>query len=614
MLSPGKYHEWVPRGLAENLAFRKAVLEEAEKNPNLRRGLVEMCRRDILFYVNAFVWQFNPNEDAEDEVGPFITWECQDEAFLVILECLHERRDLVIEKSREMGASWMCLIAMEWVWHFHKWKKFLCISRKLEAVEAADPDSLFWKLDFVHSHQPHWLLPCGSPSGIMRQHKTPYFGNLETHSRITGAASTGDAGVGGRATGMFIDEFPRIKEDYDVLHSTSDTTRCRIFNGTHRGTDTAFNELCDRVDIRKLRLHWSQHPEKRKGLYKADLETGRPVVVDTSYQFPPDYPFVLDGSPTGGPYPGLRSPWYDYQCQRKGSPRAIAMDLDIDPRGSTAQVFSPLLIRELIDRLAMPPFWEGDVVLDHRGKFRELTRCDGGPLQLWCPLGPGNVPPPGKYGAGADISTGQSATPSVISFVDAKSGEKVAMYTACDKSPTDLAVIAVALCWLFGEGEGALFAWELQGPGVPFGVKVLEMGYRNVYYRTPEHHLDPRASDSPGWNSTPDGKRALLEQYAAALKSRLFVNRSELALRECLDFRYTQTGRIEHSREQNKDDPAGARENHGDRVIADALAWKMVKSMGVARGVRKMESVPDGSFAWRRKIRERREKEEEAWS
>ncbi len=413
---------------------------------------------------------------------------------------------------------------------------------------------------------------------------------------------------------MFIDEFPRIKEDYDVLHSTSDTTRCRIFNGTHRGTDTAFNELCDRVDIRKLRLHWSQHPEKRRGLYRCDLETGRVEILDSSYHFDPDYPFVLDGSPTGGPYPGLRSPWYDEQCRRKGSPRAIAMDLDIDPRGSSAQVFNPLLIRELVDKLAMPPFWEGDVALDHQGKYLGLTRSENGPLKLWCPLGPGDRPPPGKYGAGADISTGQGATPSVLSFVDAKSGEKVAMYERCDKPPMEMADIAVALCWLFSEGEGALFAWEKQGPGVPFGQRVIETGYRNVYFPISESVVQDRPSTHPGWNTTPDGKRALLEQYASALKGRLFVNRSEVALRECLDFRYTQTGRIEHSREQNKDDPAGARENHGDRVIADALAWKMVKSMGITRGVRNMESVPDGSFAWRRKLRERRREEAEAWA
>ena len=33
---------------------------------------------------------------------------------------------------------------------------------------------------------------------------------------------------------------------------------------------------------------------------------------------------------------------------------------------------------------------------------------------------------------------------------------------------------------------------------------------------------------------------------------------------------------MEHSRE-DMDDPTGARVNHGDRVIADALAWKMMK-------------------------------------
>ena len=44
-------------------------------------------------------------------------------------------------------------------------------------------------------------------------------------------------------------------------------------------------------------------------------------------------------------------------------------------------------------------------------------------------------------------------------------------------------------------------------------------------------------------------------------------------------------GSIEHTgRKDAKDDPSGARENHGDRVIADALAWLgLVSSNRLAR-------------------------------
>src|SRR5260370_34363113 len=136
---------------------------------------------------------------------------------------------------------------------------------------------------------------------------------------------------------MGIDEFSQIEEDYEVLHRTSDTTGCRIFNFTHKGLGTAAYELTQRVDMRKLNLHWSQHPHKKKGLYRYDTEAKHVVSLDAGFQHDPDYSFITDGSPTGGPCPGLRSPWYDKECRRKGSARAVAMDLDIDPRGSVSQ-------------------------------------------------------------------------------------------------------------------------------------------------------------------------------------------------------------------------------------------------------------------------------------
>src|SRR5207247_1504773 len=98
--------------------------------------------------------------------------------------------------------SWMCLIVMEWLWHFHPWKKFLAISRNAEAVDADDPDSLFWKIDFMHRYQPKWLMPKGYEA--KKHRRLMYYGNPENGSTITGQASTGKAGVGGRATWMFV--------------------------------------------------------------------------------------------------------------------------------------------------------------------------------------------------------------------------------------------------------------------------------------------------------------------------------------------------------------------------------------------------------------------------
>jgi hypothetical protein len=568
-----------------------------------------MCREDVLFYINAFVWQFNPRK-LGSSVGPFITWDFQETATRQILDAIscdcHEdsethQHDLLIEKSREMGASWLCLIIMEWLWHFHPWNKFLCISRNEKAVEDEDPDSLFWKIDFIQRYQPTWLLP------TIKRRKL-YFGNEDNGSTITGQASTGKAGVGGRATAMFIDEFSQIDEAFEVLHRTSDTTGCRIFNGTHRGIGTAFHELSLRADQRKLVMHWTQHPEKNRGLYRYDSESNRVEVFDKLYSYPVDYSFVLADAPAGGPRPGIRSPWYDQQCLRKGSSRAIAMDLDIDPGGSVAQFFNPLTIRVLRQSYCCPPFWEGEISYDRdSGKPLSLVQNEGGPLRLWIRPKSDSSVARAKYAAGADISTGGGATNSVISMANASTGEKVLEYATANMNPDKFAVVCVALCWLFKDenGEPALFAWEHHGPGLAFGARVLELGYRNIYWREAHQKLaGGKVSNVPGWYPSNDTKRLLLEDYRAALDAREIINRSDEALRECLPYRYTPQGTVEHPHDQGGDDPTGARINHGDRVIADALSWMMCKKRVSARAKKEAEEeqCDIGTLAWRRLI------------
>jgi hypothetical protein len=587
MLSPGVWHEGVPRTPAENLAWRYEIAERC-RFPAYQRAAKHICSQDILFYVNTFGWQTNPNKSGS-EVGPFVTWGFQDECLLELLSCVETGRDAVIEKSREMGASWLCLWLFEWLWHFKRDKKFLVVSRSEDAVDSPEPDSLFWKIDFIHRHLPDWLMPAGwNP----KKHRTSLrFENPETFSYLTGQASTGRAGVGGRATAMFIDEFSQIKEDRLLYGRTADTTKCRIFNGTHTGIGTKFYELCQRDTVKKVRLHWSQHPQKNKGLYRSSKDHNLPEIVDESYPFPPDYPFVTDGTPAGGHEPGLRSPWYDAECIRRDSSRDVAMDLDIDAKGSTSQFFDPLLIRTLRVRYARPPVWVGTLLHDEAGTPRELVEDERGNVHLWRPLTPWGRPPLGLYAAGADISAGTGATPSCLSILDANTGEKVCAVADPFLDAEAFARLVVPLLRFFTDSSEtpAKLAWEMQGPGVQFSGEVLRLGFFHFHRRRNEHSLAKKENaDAPGWYPSPAAKRKLMEEYRAALKARHFENADDQALAECLDFEYTRDG-VEHAGIEGGDDPSGARVNHGDRVVADALAWMMAVDLTGFRGQRKRD-------------------------
>lgn len=605
MLSEGTFHRHVPTTFQENLAARQRILRACSNSEFNQQIVRRACKEDILFYCNLFVWQFNPQHFGT-EIGPFITWPVQDAAIKKILWCIEHRKDLRVSKSREMGASWMFLIVMDWLYQYHGNKKFLMISRNKEAVDKRDDsDSLFWKIDFMHDHLPAWLKP--------KERRRPLAFTLEgQYAGITGQASTEYSGSGGRAAAAFIDEFAKIYDDFGLLNHLADTSQCCIFNFTHTGLDTAAYAICDRTkypDMEELRLHWSDHPEKNPGLYQYNEETHKVDVIDKSYEFPPDFEFILDGK--------LRSPWYDKECVRRGNEsRWIAMNLDIDPKGSVAQFFDPMTIAKLKQEFAKPPLWEGELEYDLRGKPIAFIPCAGGPLRLWCHLRDG-FPPPDSYGAGADISEGTGATPTCLSIANRQTGEKVAEYANARIGAIEFSPLAVALCRAFRDTdeEGAALAWEQAGPGKKFGDRVVnELGYRNVYMSVREDRLTKQRTETFGWHPSADNKRGLLTEYKFSLFKREFINRSELALEECLDFSYQSNGNVEHGGALNTNDPTGARVNHGDRPIADALACMMIR--GGQRGPRALPDRPmgPGSLAGRRKMAENVERElQEIW-
>jgi hypothetical protein len=294
------------------------------------------------------------------------------------------------------------------------------------------------------------------------------------------------------------------------------------------------------------------------------------------------------------------------------------MHLDIDPQGSQAQFFEPLMIAWLIENYCVDAYWTGDISVDRdTGRPLGLTPTPGGPLKLWLKFRPDGSVPEAPYVIGADISAGTGATPSCLCILNARTGEKVGEYTNPHIDPKVFGLVATALGWLFQDeaGQPARLIWEQQGPGLSFASKVLEVGYRNIYYRTAEmpHSMEQKVSERPGFVPTPETKRLLLEDYRSALNLREFINRSKPALTECLAFRYTGRGDVEHGQMDSGNDPTGARVNHGDHVIADALACKEARGKQAVIKEEEEERPPVGTLSWRRLLADQHLLGRRAW-
>lgn len=430
---------------------------------------------------------------------------------------------------------------------------------------------MMWKLDHLIKWCPKWLLPTFTRT---KMHLT----NLETGSSIDGESTNQNFGRGDRRTGVVLDEFAAVENGHAILRATRDVTRCRIFNSTPNGTGNAFYDICHPPSqIPRVDLHWTLHPEKAEGLE-----------------------YDEDGNPT--------SPWYRRECARTVSAVEIAQELDIDFSGSAHQFFDAELVQHLRANV-QHPYVQCEVLFDAvDGTWNGVQYCQGGPLRLWTELGADDQPlQDRRYCIGADIATGTGSSNSVLSIFDLKEGRKVGEYAVSEMRPDQFATLAVCIGrWFSGlDTNGAFLAWERNGPGRSFGDRVNELGYRNIYYRDKETGVVPDPTNVAGWTSTRESKLALLADYRTALANDQFINPSDAAVEELTEYVYHTNGQLAHARAIAKEDPSGARDNHGDRVIADALAWRAARRRPWRPAAGATEA-PIGSFAWRQARRKRR--------
>lgn len=591
----------VPKTFKENLDFRREIIALGNSSEDAARDIAAMCSRDLLFYVNTFLYCYEPRPfvGARARTPPLITWEFQDQLLMDLNDCVGVR-DVVMVKSRDMSATWSSLIVLQHRWQFKNYESFLVVSRTEDLVDSTeDPDSLFWKIDFMLGHQPAWLRPRFNRQKL-------HILNEQTHSTIDGASTTGNVGRGGRRTCVFIDEFAAFERDdgYKALAATQSVADSRIFNSTPQGNNNAYYDITHPPsEMKQIRLHWSVHPFKSKGAYQ--YKDGRVQILDKTYQFPPQYDYVCDGK--------VRSPWYDKECKRFILPFLIAQELDMDFFGSSHQFFDGGVLARIEKEFVRPPTRIGELSFDKETLeptgFNEQT---GGRLKLWIlPDYKGRLPANRSYGIGVDVAFGTGASNSCLWLVDRRTGEQLGEFVDPRIDPQDLARYAIALArWASGtdaDAGGAFMIWEANGPGRNFGKKVIDYGYRSIYYRCHEDSLTPKPSDVPGFWPTKSTKKSLMTDLAAALKEGELTVHSYDTISEAKQYIYTHDGNVVHAKALNQTDPSGAADNHGDRCTACALARKTLVARVQALPPEAYESK-NGSLAWSREQRTKQER------
>ncbi len=593
------YHK-IPKDIVGNLRWRLHVRKKCRKDKRFRAFIKECCAKDPLFWMATFIWTYDPLRHPDHPDRPFIPFEVQVGAFAEIFDAIGDH-DLLMMKSRDMGASWMTILAFLWRWQYMDNQSFLLGSAKEEMVDkSGSKKTLFCKMDYALDRMPYWLKP-----EIRRNHLL--LENMETGSTVEGEAMHPNFGTGDRKTGIMLDEAAKVACGDDVWASTNAVSRCRICVSTPYGINNVHYRLRHETNIKQIILGWFDHPDKKRGLYR--YGNGKKEILDKDYVFPENYQFVPDGD--------LRSPWYDIEEDRmRAHPRLFAQEVKMDERGSGGMFFTSDSIMACIEKFSIVPLSVGHLIYDRDHaepvKFRE--DYNEGNLKLWIMLENG-IPPEAQYVIGCDIAQGTGASNSTACVWDVQRQTKVAEFCYSRIRPEAFTKFIVSLAKWF---HGARLAWEDRGPGRTVSMAIQEIGYDN-YYRRPTNDTGEysKESDKPGWSPSQDAKTALLESYRDSLEvdtdgrdidDPYLTNVSRVSLMECLDYIFDDKGGVTHAKSKNSEDASGAGNNHGDLVIGDALSNMLLKEMFVERKHAPLEVNVVNCFAARRKLRQDKRK------
>mgnify|MGYP000851731657 CR=1 FL=1 len=255
----------------EKLRQRVELLDAGNRSLKARSYIFHLCERPddpvegCIFFLENFGWSFDPRPEHAPHHLPFIMFEYQREAIRWIIEHIDNGRDGLLEKSRDMGASWLLFVWVPvWYWLFRNGVNFLIGSYKEALVDDRSNDSLFGKIDYSLQSLPSWMLP---KKFNFDKHRTKLkLINPANNNQITGDTMNPQFGRGSRKTAILFDELGFWDYAKDAWESSGDATSCRLGNSTPHGYNYYTMLRDSGMDV--LTLHWKLHPLKDQAWYE----------------------------------------------------------------------------------------------------------------------------------------------------------------------------------------------------------------------------------------------------------------------------------------------------------------------------------------------------------
>lgn len=341
-------------GLRRDLELQWARDEERE----LELTAAERYARDPLAWLNDFAVIASKFADRRERAGVYMggkvrpakltLWPNQEEtlAAWIDLERLASTgeltfRNVLIEKSRQEGETWVLAGAVDWLLQYHEVSGLYLHQR---AAEVADRGwtikSFFGRVKYVDDRLDRRRVPDLAQLRFMPFSKDPaMIQNSRTGSLVYGEVQRDDPGRGQSLDFSIVDEAAHVQHGEHVHSALDEACKAgKVYLSTPMGDDNVHARLCDEkpAGYTYLRLHWSEHPIYSEGLHVAgeDPDCAQCEGTRQGVRWNPS-------EPKAHRYPGkLTSPWYEQAVLGK-TDEQVARELDIDRAGAlTGRVYA----------------------------------------------------------------------------------------------------------------------------------------------------------------------------------------------------------------------------------------------------------------------------------
>jgi len=211
-------------------------------NKLFREGAIELYASNPVQFILDCCDTFDPRNAYDEKLSttmPFILFERQAEMVNFLQACLATNTNGLIDKSRDMGATWICVAFSVWLWLFKEGAAIGWGSRKEELVDRlGDPKSIFEKIRSLIRGLPPALLPKGFD---FSSHAT-YMKLINPENGATISGEAGDnIGRGGRTLVYFKDESAWYEHAEMVEAALMDNTNVQIDISTTSGVGTVYD-------------------------------------------------------------------------------------------------------------------------------------------------------------------------------------------------------------------------------------------------------------------------------------------------------------------------------------------------------------------------------------